>query len=458
MPPMTLADRRRRMLDGPVARTILALSAPNVAGVAGQTAVAIADAWFVGKLGTVPLAALSLVFPTQMMLGMMSAGAMGGGVSSAVARALGAGDRARAASVATHAILLGLGMSALFAIVFVGFGPSVYRLIGGSGEALGQAVLFARVLFLGAVVVWTANMFASILRGCGDTATPGRALLIGALAQVPLSGALTLGLGPIPALGVTGPAAAAVLSFALAAAIMARRLFGASAASTLDGAAWRQSGAVWVDILKVGIVSSLVVVLTNVTIMSVTGLVGRGGPAALAGYGIGSRLEYMLIPIAFGVGAALTAMVGTNFGAGRYRRARRIAWTGAAMAGAAAGLIGLVVAVFPDLWLGMFTRDPGVLAQGRLYLAIVGPVYGLFGLAMALYFASQGTGSMVWPLGANIARIAIVLGGGGVVLDGLGLGTAALFACVACGITVFAGTLFGSTFSRTWIPRPDTRP
>jgi Na+-driven multidrug efflux pump len=146
-------------------------------------------------------------------------------------------------------------------------------------------------------------------------------------------------------------------------------------------------------------------------------------------------------------------MVGSNFGARQHRRARRIAWTGAAIAGALAGLVGLIVAIMPSLWLDLFTADAGVLAQGSLYLGTVGPVYGLFGLAMALYFASQGTGSMLWPLAANLVRISIAIGGGLLVLEVFGLGQAALFVCVACAITAFALTLLGSTFTRTWLPR-----
>ena len=131
-------------------------------------------------------------------------------------------------------------------------------------------------------------------------------------------------------------------------------------------------------------------ILTNATVLLVTGLVGREGDAAIAGYGIGSRL---------GIHARADQLRYrcTAHRAGRHqyrrppiRRAQRVAWVGALMAGAIAAAIGAVVAIWPDLWLGLFTNDPGALASGRTYLHIVGPVYGFFGLAMALYFASQG--------------------------------------------------------------------
>ena len=447
---MSPAERRQMMLAGPIVSTILALALPNVLNVAMQSLVSISDGWFVGHLGTVDLAALALVFPTQMALGMMSAGAMGGGISSSVARALGAGNRIAAEAAAAHALVIALGMALLFGIVFVGFGRQIYGALGGSGAALDRADAFATILFSGCTAHWVANSMASVLRGTGDMKTPGYALVASAALQIPLTGALTLGWFGLPALGIRGPATAAVIAFAFAAVWMLSRLTGAKAALRLrwpvDGFRWRA----FRDILKVGAIACLVVLLTNGTVLVVTGLIGRQGDAAIAGYGIGSRLEYMLIPISFGIGATLTALVGTNIGARQYARAQRMAWTGALMAGCVAATIGIVVAIWPDLWLGLFTRDPGALASGRHYLSIVGPVYGFFGVAMALYFASQGTGEMYWPVGANLTRITIAAGGSLLALDTFGWGVSGLYACVAAGIVAFSLVLAFSTTRRAW--------
>lgn len=438
------------MLAGPIVPTILALAAPNVLNVAVQSLVSISDGWFVGQLGTVDLAALALVFPTQMTLGMMSAGAMGGGISSSVARAIGSGNRAAAEAAAAHALAIALGMALLFAVVFVGFGRQIYGALGGSGAALDRAEAFATILFLGCSAHWIANSMASVLRGTGDMKTPGLALVVTGALQIPLTGALTLGWFGLPALGIRGPAVAAVIAFSLAALWMLGRLTGPKAALRLrwpvDGFRWRA----FRDILKVGAIACLVVLLTNGTVLVVTGLIGREGDGAIAGYGIGSRLEYMLIPISFGIGAALTALVGTNIGARQYARARHLAWTGAAMAGGVAATIGVVVAIWPDLWLGLFTTDPHALASGRHYLSIVGPAYGFFGLAMALYFASQGTGEMYWPVAANITRITIAAGGSLLALDQFGWGISGLYACVATGIVAFSLLLAFSTTRRAW--------
>ena len=242
-----------------------------------------------------------------------------------------------------------------------------------------------------------------------------------------------------------------MISFALAAVWMLSKLIGpeGGAAPALAAAA-ASSGRAFRDILKVGLIACLVVILTNGTVLVVTGLIGREGDSAIAGYGIGSRLEYMLIPISFGIGATLTALVGTNIGARQYARAQRLAWTGAAMAGGIAAVIGIVVAIWPDLWLGLFTTDPQALASGRHYLSIVGPAYGFFGVAMALYFASQGTGEMYWPVAANLTRITIAAGGSLLALDQFGWGVSGLYACVAVGIVAFSALLAFSTTRRAW--------
>jgi len=152
------------------------------------------------------------------------------------------------------------------------------------------------------------------------------------------------------------------------------------------------------DILRVGLVAALITVATNLTIAIATALVGAFGPAAIAGCGVGSRLEYLLIPLVFGLGGLLVAMVGTNIGAGRRDRALRVAWVGAAIATALCAFIGGCAALFPRAWLSLFDSDPAMIEAGSRYLHAIGPVYGLFGLGMALYFASQGAGRLLWPL------------------------------------------------------------
>ena len=445
--------RTRRLLEAPVGPTLARLAAPNLVVSAAQTAVAIADAWYVGFLGVAPLAALALVFPVQSLMTMMSAGAMGGGISSAMARALGAGDRERAESIALHALIIAAGMAALFTLAFAIFARPLFALLGGRDAALEGAVGYARIMFGGAIVVWAANTLASLLRGTGNMAVPGVVFTLTALINVALSGALTLGWLGLPKLGVAGPAAAAIITFGLAAAVMLAYLARGAGGVRLRLFDVTLRAAIFRDILKVGLVACGNALLTIATIVIVTGLVGLYGTAALAGYGLGSRLELLLIPITFSVGGAMTAMVGANRGAGNFARARSIAWTGGTAVFAITGLIGLTVAIAPDLWIRLFTTDPAAAEIARRYFAIAGPFFAFFGFGQALYFATQGTGNMIAPFTAGSARLALAGGGGALVVLALGLSLTWLFVAVAGGFVVFGVLLAYAVWrGRTWNP------
>jgi putative MATE family efflux protein len=445
--------RTRRLLEGPIGPTLAALAAPNVVVSAAQMAVAIADAWYVGFLGVAPLAALALVFPVQSLMTMMSAGAMGGGISSAMARALGAGNRERAESIALHALIIAAGMAALFTIVFALFARPLFAVLGGREAALDGAVAYAQVMFGGAIVVWAANTLASLLRGTGNMAVPGIVFTATAILNIALSGTLTLGWLGAPRLGVAGPAVAAIVSFGVAALVMLAYLSAGRSGVRLRLLDVKLEPAIFLDILKVGLVACGNALLTITTIIIVTGLVGLYGTAALAGYGLGSRLELLLIPITFSVGGAMTAMVGANRGAKAHARVRQIGWTGGLAAFVITGVIGLTVAIAPDLWIGLFTADAEAAAVARRYLAIAGPFFAFFGLGQALYFATQGTGNMSAPFAAGCMRLAVAGGLGALVVLVLGLSLTWLFVCVAAGFVVFGGMLAYAVWrGRTWNP------
>jgi Na+-driven multidrug efflux pump len=205
-------------------------------------------------------------------------------------------------------------------------------------------------------------------------------------------------------------------------------------------------------ILKVGGIASLSSIQTNLAIMITTGMVGAFGPAALAGFGTGSRLEYLMVPIAFGVGGPLVAIVGTNMGAGQRHRALRAAWIGAAIGFGITEAIGIAAALFPVAWLSLFDTDPAMLATGTLYLRCVGPFYGFFGLGLVLYFASQGAGRMAWPVTAQFLRL-VVAGGGSAIALRLGGELASVFVMIGLALAVFGLGVTASIASGAWSAR-----
>ena len=399
--------RTRALLDGPIAPTLLRLAAPNMVVMLVQAAIGVVETFFIGKLGTDALAGVALVFPVVMLMQMMSAGAMGGGIASSIARALGAGRRADADALALHALVIALGFGLAFMVGVLTGGRALYAAMGGRGASLDAALTYSNWVFAGAVLVWLFNSLAAVIRGTGNMALPAAVICVGALIVIPLSPLLIFGWGPFPRLGIAGGALALVFYYALGSVALAAHLWSASSVVRPSLASVRFRWPLFRDILRVGAMAALVTISTNLTIMIGTSLVGTFGPAALAGYGTGARLEYLLVPLVFGLGAPLVAMVGTAIGAGMRSRALRTAWIGGAIALVLTEAIGLAAAAFPAAWLSLFDSNPAMLEAGSRYLRLVGPFYGMFGLALALYFASQGAGRLLWPLIGNLTRLAI---------------------------------------------------
>lgn len=444
-----LDERTRMLLEGSISGTLLRLAAPNVVVMFVQASVGLIETYFVARLGTDALAGVALVFPLLMLMQMMSAGAVGGGITSAIARALGAGRRADADALVYHALAVAVGFALAFTVVVLGGGRWIYGAMGGHGASLAAALTYSNVIFAAAVLVWIFNSLANVIRGTGNMAVPAAVTCAGAAALIPLSPCLIFGWGPFPRLGVAGGAVAVVAYYALGSLALAAYLrSGRSVVRlSLGGIAFRWR--LFHDILRVGAVAALVTVGTNLTIAVATGLVGRFGPAAIAGYGVGSRLEYLLVPLVFGLGGPLIAMVGTNIGAGQRDRALRTAWIGAAIAAGLTESIGLLAAAFPHAWLSWFDTDPAMLDAGSRYLRAVGPFYGLFGLGMALYFASQGAGRLLWPLLANLTRLTIAALGGWLALSWTGNLTH-VFLALSTALVVFGLINAGAVAAGAW--------
>lgn len=444
----------RRLLEGPIAPTLLALAAPNVVMLVVQVAINVLEAYFVGWLGTDALAGVSVTFPLIMLMQTMSAGGMGGGVASAVARALGAGRRAEATALVAHAIAIALVLAALFTAVPLAGGRAIYGAMGARNGVLAAALAYSNVIFAGAAAFWLFNTLASVVRGTGNMLLPAGVVLAGSAGLLILSPALIFGWGPLPRLGVQGAAIAVVTYYGLGALLFLGYLVSGRSLVRLSPTAVHFRRALFGEILRVGAPSLVNNIQTNLTVVLLTGLVGPFGSFALAGYGMGVRLEYLQIPLVFGFGSALVTMVGTNFGAGQGERAKRVAWTGAMMAAAITEAIGLTGALFPRAWLALFSAEPAVLAAGAAYLRVVGPAYGFFGLGLALYFASQGAGRLLWPLVAGATRLVVAAVGGWMVLHWAGAELRGLFGVMAAAMVLSGSTLAGAIHLGAWnVPR-----
>lgn len=434
------ADKRTAMLRyGPVVPTLLLLTLPNLIALGSSAVVSIAETAYVGTLGVAALGGIALAFPIFMLMQMLSAGAMGGTISGAISRALGAGDMSAARGLAQCAIIIAVALGVMLAAMVRGLGETIFRTLGGSGAVLEQALAFSNVAAWAIPGIWLANTLSSILRGTGNMGIPAATLLAAGLVQVAVGGALGLGLGPLPQLGMAGVAMGQVAAFWAAALFLFAYLGSGRTTVGLSLNAGAIRLAHFAALLRVGCLAMLSPLFSVGSVLALTRLVADVGPEALAGYGIGVRLEFLLIPIAFSIGVASVPMVGTALGAGNVARARHVAWTSGAMAFAVLAIIGIIAAWLPGLWVDMFTNAAPVRAAAYAYLGIAGYGFGFFGLGLCLYFASQGAGRMAGVIVAQALRCGIIVAGGTIVL---GPGSApeqvfllSAFAMIAMGVT-----------------------
>lgn len=442
-------QRTMRLLDAPIVPLLIRLAVPNVLIMLAQASAGLIETWWVAKLGTDALAGMALVFPAVMLMTTISAGAMGGGISSAVARTLGAGRREAADALVLHAVVVCLVFGLGFSVLFLLFGRPIYAALGGSGAALEAALVYSNVVFAGNVFTWLMNGLASVVRGTGNMLLPAVVICTGVVLLVPLSPILIFGAGPIPGFGIAGGGLALVIYNAAGAAALGWYIL-----SGRNPARFRWVRLQWPPlegILRIGALSSLQSIQTNVIIAGATALVAaHAGIGAVAGFGTGVRLEYLLIPLIFGIGAPMVAMVGTNIGAGRGERALGIALAGAGLAFLVTETIGLAAAVFPHAWLALFSAEPEMIETGSAYLRIVGPFYGFFGIGLSLYFASQGAGRLFWPLLGGFVRVAIALGGGWLALMLTG-SLNALFAALSAALLVYGVMVLTAVRSGLWL-------
>ncbi|HEX3060662.1 MAG TPA: MATE family efflux transporter [Usitatibacter sp.] len=440
-PPRVVPPRTRMLLEAPIMPTLLRLAAPNVLNLLAFAGMITFDGFFLGRISTNALAGASLAFPWVMLILQATNSGMGVGVSSAVSRALGAGQRDRADDLVFHALLLALAIAAIFSTVMLLGAPWLFQWMGGRDEMLSDALAYANVALGGAVCICVLNLLGNAVRGTGNMSFPAAVLIGCVVAHIAISPVLIFGFGPVPALGPAGAGWGLVIPFGVGSVVMIGYLRSRRSIVHLKfrGVVVRRE--LFTDILKVGVPGLLNIAITNMSVAVLTGIAGQLGPETAIGYAMGARLEYILQPVAFGFGTAIVAMVGTNWGARQHRRARKIAWTGAATIAALCGLIGATVAIHPALWISLFSDSAEVARIGTLYLRIVGPVYLLFGLGLGLFYVTLGFGRPMAAMYANAVRMFVSAAGGLLAIYAFNLGASGFFAAVAIGFCIYAALL-----------------
>jgi putative MATE family efflux protein len=434
-----------KLIHGPVLPQLIRLALPTVAVLFMTTLLSVAETYFVSSLGLNAIAAASLVVPVMLLMTTVASAGIGGGVSSAIARTIGARRQDEAESLAWHALVIGAVGGGLFSLVALMAGPALYRSLGGNGVSLDLAVLYSNILFGGAISFWILLLLQAALRGTGNVKVPAMTIMGGVVVGLILSPALINGWLGAPRMGVAGAAVAQVLCSIASLVVVV--VYMRSPSSTLRLRCHPLRHEHFSAILGVGLLSSINVVMLAMSVTALTAAAGAVSVAAIAGYGIASRLEMLLSPVMFGCGTAAITLVGTNLGAGNVARARRAAIVNVLFVAGVVGLVGLFVSLFPRLWLGLFTSDSATMVIGAQYLHVVAPFYAGIGVILELYFIGQGARRILWPITASVVRCAFALAAMVLVLRGYAsLRTA--FVLVAVSVVV-AATISLLGFLRT---------
>jgi Na+-driven multidrug efflux pump len=399
------------LVDAPVQRTMVRLAVPGVLGAMIQTSLIAIEAWFLSRSGTIPLAAVAAVFPFIMLANMLSAGAIGGATSGAVARALGASDFGQAQSILRSAVVIALAGGLIMGGLVILAGPTFFHWLGARDSVLAAAIRFASIVFAGAPLLWLFNMLGSVLRGAGAMVSSALAMASVVLAYALFAAWLIPSATQEPDVIRTMEAAASALLLAYSVGLLTvlALILQRTQPVRLKFAAIEWP--VVFSILRPGLLAGTQSLVTILYSLIATALLGHFGVEWLAGYGLAMRLELVMIPVIFGIGATLIAIVGAYAGAGQRTRAIQIAWRGTIANVAIVAVIGLVFALQPHWWCGSLGSSAAVIAHCSTTVRTLGPFYGFFAVGLGLYFASQGLNTLAWPVIGAIVRTLIVASG-----------------------------------------------
>lgn len=433
-----MASTPARLTQGSVGRHLVDMTVPVLFGIFMMMLQAFADAWFIGKVGVRELAALSFAFPVLMIVSSVAIG-LGAGTSSVVARAFGADNQRRARRLATDSLLLSFVITAVICAIGVLTIDPLFTLLGAPSDMLPLIGGYMMILYAGVPFVVVGMVGLSSMRATGDTRLPSLLMVIAAVANVALDPLLIFGLGPVPAMGLNGAAMAALIArgalFFGALWFMYYRLDMLSFKRP-DPGELRKS---WIDILHVGIPAAGTNAIIPIAIGVITAMLARYGPEAVAGFGVATRVEALVLVIYYAMSAIIGPFVGQNIASGKADRiylALRLCTLFCLGSGL---VIAILLAVSSTFLPGLFSDDPLVTRTTTLFLWIAPISYGTYGMVMVMNASFNGMGKPMPGVVVSVARMVVLYIPLAIIADGF-FGIAGIFGAYAVAniITGFA--------------------
>lgn len=421
-----MAATRARLTEGSVGRHLVAMTVPVLFGIFTMMLQSFVDMWFIGQVGDRELAALSFSFPIIMVVSSVAIG-LGAGTSSVVARALGSHNHRRARRLATDSLILSFSITALVCIVGMLTIAPLFRLLGAPDDMIPLIDSYMSILYAGVPFVVVGMVGISSMRATGDTRLPSMLMVIASVLNIILDPILIFGIGPIPSLELDGAAFAALLSrgsiFVGTIYLMKHRLD----LVTFSKPNMPELLSSWRDILHVGIPAAGTNAIIPIATGVITAMLARYGPETVAGFGVASRIESLMLVIFYAMSAIIGPFVGQNIAANRADRIYRALWLCSAFC---LGM-GLVLAAFLALaggWISsLFSEHAEVTGVAALFLTIVPISYGTYGMVMVMNASFNGMGKPMPAVHVSVGRMVLIYLPLAYLLDRL-FGVAGIFA------------------------------
>jgi putative MATE family efflux protein len=402
-----MASPQARLTEGAVGGHLVAMTVPVLFGISTMMLQTFIDMWFIGRVGVRELAALSFAFPVLMVVTSVAIG-LGAGTSSVVARAIGSQDHRRARRLATDSLILSFGITAAVSVIGVLTIAPLFRLLGAPEDMIPLIAGYMKILYTGVPFVVVGMVGMSTMRATGDTRLPSMLMVIAAIANVILDPILIFGIGPIPAMGLNGAASAALISraaiFAGTVYLMRMRLD----LLTFNKPDGRELLSSWRDILHVGIPAAGTNAIIPVATGVITAMLARYGPEAVAGFGVASRVESLMLVIFYALSAIIGPFVGQNISANRPDRifqALKLCTIFCLGSGLA---IALLLAILGEWIPGLFSENTDVTSVAALFLMIVPISYGAYGIVMVMNASFNGMGKPMPAVHISVGRMIVI--------------------------------------------------
>ncbi len=380
-----------KLTEGSVGRHLLNMALPVLVGITTMMGQSFIDAYFLGMVGDRALAAFAFGFPVLMIVTSVAIG-LGAGTSSVVARAIGAGDERRARRLATDSLILSFLITVVICVIGVLSINPLFRLLGAPGDMIPLIRGFMLILYSGVPFVVVGMVGMASMRATGDTRLPSTLMILGAILNVALDPIFIFGLGPVPALGLNGAAVAALLArgaIFLGAIYLLRGRLNMISFNKPDAAELRKS---WRDILHVGIPAAATNAIVPIVTAIITAMIATYGPHAVAGFGVASRIESLVLVMFYALSAVIGPFVGQNLSVGSQERileSLRLSMLFCVVSGlVVAALLALVSGYLPTI----FSDSQEVVRVGTLFLLLAPIGYAGYGLVMAINAAFNGMG------------------------------------------------------------------